>query len=56
MASEVPPGNKTEYRLVISDIEASNLGVGASKEHKSKEQYVTASLKGLSDNVLFDSE
>ena len=38
----------TESRLVISEIEARNLDLGASKEHKQvKERYVTASLKGL---------
>ena len=51
MASQASSGNKTKPCLVISDIEARNLGVDASKErkskeHKSKEQYVTVTLKG----------
>lgn len=37
----------TDHRLVITEIEAQNLGLGSSGEYKHKEQYVTASLKGL---------
>ena len=33
--------------LVISDLETQNLGLRSSGEYKHKEQYVTASLRGL---------